>query len=369
MGNTSFLLLGGYGAVGRTFARLLLKETDVDIIISGRRKEKADAFSETLKTEFPSRNISSSYADASDPKSLRTSFHGVSLVIVLTTTPQYIKQIGQAAFDEGCDYLDILVSETTFHDLGEIANSIKEQKRVFITQAGFHPGLPAVFVRHGAQYFDVYKKAMIAMAMNARFETAEQAAEIVPLIAEFKAELYQNGSWRKTTYKDGIKLSMGKKFGVKSFFPFQMNEIKLTQKMFNLEETGVYVSGFNWVTDYFVMPIIILTQKIKRGLAFSFILKLFTWSVNKFSSPYQGVVFLNDAEGTRNGKKIKVRIIAEHDDVYLFTVIPVIACLKQYLAGSLPFGLSMMGHAVDEKQLFLDMEKMGVTIKIETDNI
>jgi saccharopine dehydrogenase (NAD+, L-lysine-forming) len=365
MKNNSILLLGGYGAVGRTFARLLLKETEADIVIAGRRKEKADAFAEKLKNEFPSRTISSSYANACEPDSLRTAFRSVNLIIVLTTTPQFIRQIGKAALEENCDYLDILVSESTIKDLAEFAPLIKEKNRIFITQAGFHPGLPAVFVRFGAQYFDVYKKAVIAMAMNARFETSEQAAEIVPLITEFKTEIYQKGSWRKTTYKDAIKLSMGKRFGDKSLFPIQMDEIKLTQKMFNLEETGVYVSGFNWVTDYFVMPIILLTQKIKKGLAINFILKLFTWSVNKFSSPYQGVVFLNEAEGTKNGKKVKVRISAEHDDAYLFTAIPVIACLKQYLAGSLQSGLSMMGHAVDEKQLFADMEKMGVDIKVE----
>ncbi len=367
MSNPTILLLGGYGAVGRTFARLLLKETGADIIIAGRRIEKADRFTETLKMEFPSRVISSAFADASNSESLHKAFHGVTLIIVLTTTPQFIKQIGKVTLEEGCDYLDILVSESTICDLSGIADSIKENKRIFITQAGFHPGLPSVFVRFGAQYFDVYKKAVIAMAMNARFETAEQAAEIVPLIAESKAELYKNGAWRRTTYRDVVKLSLGKRFGIKSLFPIQMEEIKLPQKLYNLEETGVYVSGFNWVTDYFVIPIILLMQKIKKGLALNFILKLFTWSVNKFSSPYQGVVFLNEAEGMKNGRRLKVRISMEHDDVYLFTVIPVIACLKQYLAGSLPFGLSMMGHAVDEKKLFTDIGKMGVTIKIDNE--
>ena len=187
------------------------------------------------------------------------------------------------------------------------------------------------------------------MAMNARFERAEQAAEIIPLLSEFRAEIFMAGSWRKATYRDVINLDMGTRFGNMKLFPISMEEMKRTQEMFNLRETGAYVSGFNWFVDYLVMPIILLTQKLKKGLATGFLLKLFTWGVNTFSSPYQGVVFLNEAEGMKDGEKIKVRIIAEHDDAYLFTAIPVVACLKQYLDGALPAGLWMMGHVVDEK--------------------
>ncbi len=364
MQSKTILILGGYGGVGRSLSRLLLKETQVDIIISGRRKEKAEEYATQLNKEFPGNRVASRYADASNQESLIKAFQDVQLVIVLTTTPNFIKQIGQAALVSGCDYLDILVSESTFHDMDELA-SIQRQKRIFITQAGFHPGLPSVFVRYGAQYFDRYDRAIIAMAMNARFERAEQAAEIIPLVSEFKAEIFKAGSWRKATYRDVINVEMGNRFGNMKLFPIRMEEIKLTQKMFNLRETGVYVSGFNWFVDYFVMPFIMLTQKIKKGLATGLLLKLFTWGVNTFSSPYQGVVFLNEAEGMKDGKKIKVRIVAEHDDAYFFTAIPVVACLKQYLEGTLPTGLWMMGHVVDEKRLFSDMEKMGVKISIE----
>ncbi len=368
MKSHTVLILGGYGGVGRSLTRLLLKETQVDIIIAGRRKDKADEFAASLNREFPDNRVACRYADASNQESLLKAFQGAQLVIVLTTTPNFIKQIGQAALVSGCDYLDILVSESTFHDLDELASSIRQQKRIFITQAGFHPGLPAVFVRYGAQYFDQYERAIIAMAMNARFERAEQAAEIIPLVAEFKADICKAGSWRKATYRDAITVEMGKRFGKMQLFPIQMAEIKRTQEMFNLRETGVYVSGFNWFVDYLVMPIILLTQKIKKGLATGLLVKLFTWGVNTFSSPYQGVVFLNEAEGMKDGKKIKVRIVAEHEDAYLFTAIPVVACLKQYLDGVLPPGLWMMGHVVDEKTLFSDMEKLGARIRTEIVN-
>lgn len=77
---------------------------------------------------------------------------------------------------------------------------------------------------------------------------------------------------------------------------------------------------------------------------------------------------MNEAEGINDGKKKQVRIIAEHDDAYGFTAIPVVAFLKQYFDGLRPSGLWMMGHVVDEKALFSDMEKMGVKIRTEMVN-
>lgn len=369
MKNINVLLLGGYGGVGRTLARLLLQETQVDIVIAGRRKEKADEFAGVLCREFSGDRVTSRFADVSNHASLIEAFRDMQLVIVLTTTPDLIKQIGQVALVSECDCLDILVSESTLHDLGELVSSIQQQKRVFITQAGFHPGLPAVFIRYGAQYFDKYEKAIIAMAMNARFERAEQAAELIPLISDFNAEICKAGSWRKATYRDAVTIGMGNRFGNMQLFPIQMTEIKRMQKMFNLAETGVYVSGFNWFVDNLVFPMILVTQKIKKGLAKGWLTKLFVWGVNTFSSSDQGVVFMNKAEGIKDGKGISVRIVAEHDDAYLFTAIPVVACLKQYFAGVLPAGLWMMGHVVDEKALLSDMEKMGVEIRTEIVNV
>lgn len=204
--------------------------------------------------------------------------------------------------------------------------------------------------------------------MNARFERAEQAAEIISLVSEFKADIFKAGAWRKATYKDAITMEMGRQFGKMQLFPIQMPEIKQMQEVFNLDETGVYVSGFNCFVDNLVFPLILATQKIKKGLATGWLTKLFVWGVNTFSSSYQGVAFLNDAEGMKDKEKIKVRIVAEHDDAYLFTAIPVVACLKQYFAGAIPAGLWMMGHVVDEKVLCSDMEKMGAKIETEIVN-
>jgi uncharacterized protein YbjT (DUF2867 family) len=85
MQRKTILILGGYGGVGQSLVRLLLKETQadqVDIIIAGRRKDKAGEFAASLLREFPDNQVASRYADASNLESLQKAFQGVQLVIV-----------------------------------------------------------------------------------------------------------------------------------------------------------------------------------------------------------------------------------------------------------------------------------------------
>ena len=362
--NITILVLGGYGGTGKVFCRYLLKETNVNVIVAGRRLEKAEELADKLKKEFLADRISARYADASDVESLRKAFHDIDFVLVAATTTKWANQIAETALETSIDYLDIYYQQDIYPLLETINPRIKQAGRCFITQAGFHPGLPAVYVRKGAQYFDRYDKAIIAFAMNARIEESESVLEIVDSIADYKPEFYQDGKWRIGTYKDAIKIDYGKRFGVRSSMPLDMVEIKPLPEMFRLRETGVFTTGFNWFTDYLLFPLMMLSHKIKKGSFRHFWAKLLIFGINRFSSAEEGVVFLLQAEGEKDGTRQKIEIFSEYDSGYDFTVIPVIACLKQYFDGSIRKpGLWMMGHLVDHDRLLGDMEKMGVKIQ------
>jgi len=353
------LILGGYGAVGRSLARTLLKETNVQVIIAGRRKEKAEEFAEILNKEFLGKRVSGLYVDSKQKETLEQAFKQINLILLATTAPEDVLTIGQVALESHVDYLDILVDQNTFSNLNSL-EGLKKSKQTFITQAGFHPGLPAVFIKYAATYFDTYKKAIIGLAMNGKFEKAESAVEIVHLVGESNVDLFKNGKWEKATLNDVKIIDFGNPFGVRKCYPMQMEELKELPEKYHLEETGVYVTGFNWFVDYFVFPSILLAYKIKKGLGTLFFSKLMYWGVKLFSQDYQKVTFTLDAEGEKDGKLLKVRILATHDDPFLFTSAPVVACIKQYLAGKIKPGLSLMGHAVNPRKLFEDMQKMGV---------
>ncbi|MEM8807901.1 MAG: saccharopine dehydrogenase NADP-binding domain-containing protein, partial [Cyanobacteria bacterium P01_G01_bin.38] len=224
--NLTILVLGGYGKTGQVFCRYLLKETSVNVTVAGRRLEKATEFVDTLKREFPPDRISACYVDASDVESLRNAFSDIDFVLVAATTTQWAQQIAEIAIETKTDYLDIYFQQTVYPVLEPLRQQIVQAGCCFITQAGFHPGLPAACIRKGAEYFDRYDKAIVAFVMNFQLEKSESLYELVDMVADYQPEIYQHGQWRMGTYQDAVKIDYGHRFGVRSSMPIDMVEIK-----------------------------------------------------------------------------------------------------------------------------------------------
>jgi saccharopine dehydrogenase (NAD+, L-lysine-forming) len=363
----TLLVLGGYGGTGKVFCRYLLKETHVHVIVAGRNRQNAEEWAETLRREFPPERISARHVDASDRDSLREAFRNVDLVLVAATTTQYAQQIAEAAIDAHIDYLDIYYQQSVYPVLEALTQRIRESGQCFITQAGFHPGLPAALIRKGAGYFDTYDTAIVAFAMVARIEKPESVYELVDALADYKADVFKEGQWRRATYNDAVKIDFGSRFGVKSCVPLDMIEIRNMPVMYRLRDVGVYAAGFNWFVDYVIFPLIVLSQMIRKGMLRHFWARALIWGMNNVSRADEGLVFLLHAAGSKAGNHLDVDIRCEHRSAYDFTVIPVIALMTQYLDGSIRQpGLWMMGHIVDPDRLLGDMRRMGVDVQVLT---
>jgi len=73
-----------------------------------------------------------------------------------------------------------------------------------------------------------------------------------------------------------------------------------------------------------------------------------------------------ESAGIKNGKPITEDVSLYHEDGYMFTAIPVVACLLQYLDGSIVKpGLWTQANIVETNRLLKDMERMGVDITIQ----
>jgi len=344
----TILILGGYGGTGRVLCRRLLKVTDAAIIIAGRNIEEANGLCSDLNSEFPARTISAVFADAADYDSLVAAFKNMTLVIDATTATRCVQNVAKAALEAGADYLDFHFEQKIVSEIETMAQKIKDSGRCFVTQAGFHPGLPSAFVRYAAPQFEEFKKAIIGMAMSSKIEKPESIYELVDVLADYKVDIFKNGKWKQADYREDFKkLNFGARFGTRTCYPIQMEEMRALPKMFSLEETGVYAAGFNWFIDYLVFPLAFILFAIKKGLGRHLIAKLLIYGFNNFSGNGRGVSFILEAEGTKGGKPVKFRILAEHDDAYEFTAIPIAACIRQYLDGSIAKpGLWLMGHIV-----------------------
>ena len=144
---SKILILGGSGFTGKLIARHLLEHSKAEITIATRHLDKAKAFAGELNQLYPGGRAMAACADAADAQSLQAAFRGQSLVVVAAPTTAHAGVVARAALETGVDYLDVQLSANKFALLQSLAREIKSAGRCFITEAGFHPGLPAALAR------------------------------------------------------------------------------------------------------------------------------------------------------------------------------------------------------------------------------
>jgi saccharopine dehydrogenase (NAD+, L-lysine-forming) len=92
------------------------------------------------------------------------------------------------------------------------------------------------------------------------------------------------------------------------------------------------------------------------------------WGLDTFSKPPYGTVLKIEAQGEKESKDKAVNVSIYHEDGYMLTAIPVVACLLQYLDGSLKKpGLWTQANIVEPNRLIMDIERLGADVCVEGD--
>jgi hypothetical protein len=366
MASKTILVLGGYGGAGTAISRMVLKETDFDLIVAGRRNERAEAVAEDLNRDFSGDRASWAFADAYDPRTLAEPFGRADLVIVAATTTSFVETTARSALEAGADYLDIHYPQEVVAVLEGLAPEVEGAGLTFVTQAGFLPGLPSVFVRRVGAFFSKYRRAAASVAMRTDFDPGGAVLEFVDALGDYSADVYRVGGWRRAGYRDIRKVDFGPPLGERACYPTTLAEMRDLPERLGIEELGAYVAGLNWFVDYLVTPLAFALGKVKRGLGRRQLAQLMVWGSKRFKPEGEAVTLVLEAEGERDGKGVTVRMTAKHDDVYEFTAMSVAAFLVQYLDGSAKKpGLAMMGHLVDPERFVADLERMGADVEVQ----
>jgi saccharopine dehydrogenase (NAD+, L-lysine-forming) len=365
MAMKTMLILGGYGGTGRRISRRLLEVTDTRLVVAGRHGDKAERFAAQLNGLCPGQRVTAAIADAADTGSLRTVFHDVEMVLVCLPTIRHTERIARAALAAGLDYLDLHFPGGVVSILRGLEPDIRREGRCFITQAGFHPGLLAPLVKFAAPHFSRYQAAVIGLAMKFHNESSpEAAAQFMEELGNYQGRIFAGGQWRPATWRDFRKFDFGPGFGVRTCAPLGFAEMDPLPKLYALQEAGCYAAGFNWFADNLVFPLGILLGKIRKGLGAQWLGRWLIWATNTFTRPPLGAVMQLQARGEKDGRRLSVRVVLRHSDPYEFTAIPVVACLRQYLDGSIARpGLWLMGEVAEPVRLLQDMVQMGVRVE------
>lgn len=357
---TTILILGGYRYTGKFLTKHLLAQTDANVIIAGRNHQKAQSFADELNDP----RATARSADASDLMSLTRALQGAALCLVAAPTTHHTETVINACLDARVDYLDVQFASSKLRSLYSAEENIKKAGLCFITEAGYHPGLPAALIRYAATKLDRLESAVTAGFINMReLPYTDAVDELMEGFLDYQAQVYKNGMWTKPSSWSMHDFDFGKDIGRRTCYSMFFEELRKLPDMHpGLTETGFYISGANWLSDLIITPLVFLGLKIapKRGIRP--LGKLMWWSMGKSKPPYL-VALKVEAKGLSQGEPTQVEIRIAHPDGYELTAIPVVAYLRQYLAGAArPCGVHMLGHIAEPVQLFKDMQAMGAEI-------
>ena len=190
-------------------------------------------------------------------------------------------------------------------------------------------------------------------------------SEFIDELNSFNPLVLKNKKWIKMGMNEMAKFNFGERFGEQYCLPMFLEELRsLPNAIPSLTETGFYIAGFNWVTDYIIMPIAfaafkLFGKKAKRPMG-----KLFSWGLENFSKPPFGAVLQLEAKGVKDQQTSCMHMRLSHDDAYVLTAVPVVACLLQLIDGNIRrSGLWFQANLVEPTQFFKDIERLGVGIK------
>lgn len=359
---TTILLLGGYGTTGKSLARHLLAQTDAGIILAGRKIEKAEAQAAALGGG----RVTAREVDAAEGGSLKNALQDVDLCLVAAPTTHHTELVMRSCLETETDYLDIQFSKHKLEALQRAKADICRAGLCFVTEAGYHPGLPSAMVRHAASRMDSIVSAVTAGYLNIGpgAPYTEAVDELMEAFIDFDASVFKDGNWTAPKKWEMVNFDFGEGIGKRLCYSMFFEELRcLPERLPGLQNTGFYISGSNWVADLFITPIVMLGLKLapKRGLRP--LGRLMWWGMQQSRPPFE-VRIAVEAQGLKNGLPVTVRVSVSHPDGYELTAIPVVAFLKQYMYGSARQpGLHMMGHLGEPVRLLEDMAAMGAEIR------
>lgn len=376
MHGTRLLILGGYGSTGQPLSQLLLQESDAHLVIAGRNARKARDAAVQLNDGLERERATWKQVDAADPASVRDAFDDVDMVIVASSTAAYTETVANAAIEKAIDYFDILYSTHKFSVLRELSAQIESAGLCFITDGGFHPGLPSALIRHLAPSFDKLESARVASVIKIDWRALDLSPstmeEFVGEFMDYQALVYRGGAWQKTGAMSMMKpeyvdftCDIGPNFGRQYAVPMFLEEMRSIPELYpEIRETGFLVGGFNAFVDWIISPIVMVALKVSPQRALAPMGRLFYWGLANFGKPPYGTLLKAELRGTSAGKAAGIDLFLFHEDGYAFTAIPAAASLLQYLDHSMRKpGLWLQGSLVNPHRLMDDMERLGIQVQ------
>jgi hypothetical protein len=170
---TRILIIGGYGVFGKRIAKQLARNADVEVIISGRRREKAEEYAEALRETARAR-ISAAQLDA---VKLETSLlSALAPRVVINASGPFQNQnyaLAAACVQGGLHYVDLADGRAFVTGIASLDAGAREAGVSVISGASSVPALSSAVVKHFEDLFHPIEAIEIAISPGSGFEPGE----------------------------------------------------------------------------------------------------------------------------------------------------------------------------------------------------
>lgn len=362
--------LGASGHAGRAIVSLLAPELDADdeLVLAGRDEER---LARARPLAAGKAQLATARVDVEDLDSVRRAVQGADLVIVAVSRPDLIGPLARVVLEAGADWIDTMLSTPTkVAALRALEPDITAAGRCFVTDGGFHPGLPATLVRWAGEQLDELIEADVAAGLRIDWQaesiTDSTIEEMFSEFSDFDMKAWIDGTRRRVRWSECPTVDFGEPIGSQRVIPMGLAEmIDLPQQYRSLQRCGFYITGFSPAMDYLALP---LVMAMAKAPALNRVNIRFTrWSMAHLASsrpPYRLVLKCN-ATGRSAGIPSSVLVEVQAEDSYLMTAAPVVACVNQLRRGDTRrVGLHYQGQLLEPAACFADLERLGVAVQL-----
>ncbi len=355
------LILGASGNTGSRIARLLLDELpEAHIVAAGRRLAPLEELAAELGPRCTPRSV-----DASSRASMDAALQDVDLLVAASSTSDFVQVAIEACLATGTDYLDTQLSAEKVARLFAASARFEEAGLCAITDAGFHPGVPAALIRYGAEQVPGAWRAQVGSVIQIDWRgleiVQETAREMVREFADYDSKHLVEGAWKPMpwTGRGSPHFDFGPPWGEQMCVPMFLEELRPLPKMYpQLTSCGFYVGSFDPITDYLVIPFVVVGMKLLPGLLEGPLARLLVWSLRRGTRSPFGTLLRLEMQSEQEQLVLQLG----HEDGYDLTAIPVVAWLLQWAEGRRPLGVSTMAHAVEPGRFLRDLQRLGVGV-------
>jgi saccharopine dehydrogenase (NAD+, L-lysine-forming) len=364
------LILGGYGNTGRWLARLLLDHSDAQLVLAGRDGAKAAALAQQLDPK----RCQGIALDGADGEALTAALRllaaqGPALLIVAASVGPQLEISVQSALEAGVCGIDTLLSTAAKHAmLEQLAPAWQTKGLTWLTDGGFHPGLPALLVRHAAARLDAVHSAQVGSVISIDWRplafSPSTRRELVDDLLAFDTRALQDGQWRDMGWAKR-PFDFASPFGRRDGYAMFLRELEALPKMLpGLSNLGFYVGGFNPLTDNLGLPMAWMLAKLAPQALGGAASRLLLASLRAGSRPPFGTVLRCEVDGLGGGHPTQWLTQLGPTDGYQLTAAPVAAAAFQLLEGGEP-GIHCQALWADPDRLMADLARMGIAVTSE----